>query len=49
MNGGITDSYASVCLCYFRQLINQIAKYIDTGKMENNKRDTVIKYKNTTN
>ena len=35
MNEGITDSCAGVCLCYFRQQIDQIAKYTDTGNMEN--------------
>ena len=48
MNEGITDSCAGVCLCYFRQRIDQIAKYTDTGNMENNKRNIVSKYKNTT-
>jgi len=36
-----------VCLCYFRQQIDKIAKYIDTRKVENNKENTVSKCKNT--
>jgi len=32
MNEGIADSCAGVYLCYFRQWIDQIEKYIDTGK-----------------
>ena len=37
INKGITDSCAGVCLCYFRQQIDQIENYTDTGKMENNR------------
>ena len=48
LNEGITDSCACVSLCYFRQQINHIAKYTDTGKMENIKRNIVSRYKNTT-
>jgi len=47
MNEGIIDSCAGVCLCYFRQWIEQIEKYTDTGNGKQH-RNTVRKYKNTT-